>query len=290
MIELSAPAKVNLFLHVLGRREDGYHELVSRMQKVDLCDTLRISRRTSPGVAFFCSDKRLPTGNSNLAVLAATTYLHAAGFGSRCGLEIRLEKRIPVAAGLGGGSSDAGAVLRGLNTLFNNALPAEQLVALGGTLGADVPFFTVDYTAAVARGIGERLSAAADIEGFWILLVNPGISVSTRTVFENYALTTLSKNSTLPSFDESGLDRFCCAQMHNDLEAVTMASHPVIGTIKHSLIEDGATAAMMSGSGPTVFGLFSTERFTARQIDTLVDKFALAYGQHVYATRTYTGV
>jgi len=290
MIELSAPAKVNLFLHVLGRREDGYHELVTRMQKIDLCDTLHVSRRTSPGVAFSCSDKRLPTGTGNLAVLAAHTYLDAAGVDGRCGLEIRLQKRIPVAAGLGGGSSDAGAVLRGLNVLFDNALGAEQLIELGGTIGADVPFFTVACTAAIARGIGERLSPAADIEGFWILLVNPGISVSTRIVFENYALTTLSKNSTLPSFDKSGLDRFSCDQMHNDLEAVTMARHPVIGTIKHSLIENGAAAAMMSGSGPTVFGLFSTERFTARQIETLVDTFALAYGQHVYATRTYTGV
>ncbi len=290
MIELSAPAKVNLFLHVLGRREDGYHELVTRMQKIDLCDTLHISRRPSPGVDFFCSDKRLPTGDSNLAVLAAHTYLNAAGSGNRCGLEIRLEKRIPVAAGLGGGSSDAGAVLKGLNILFDNALGAEQLVELGGTIGADVPFFAAACTAAVARGIGERLSPAADIDGFWILLVNPGISVSTRTVFENYALTTRSKNSTLPSFDKSGLDRFCCDQMHNDLEAVTMVCHPVIETIKHSLIENGATAAMMSGSGPTVFGLFSTECFTARQIETLVDKLTLSYGQHVYATRTYTGV
>ncbi len=290
MIELSAPAKVNLFLSILGRREDGYHELVTRMQKIDLCDILRISRRTSPGVEFSCSDQRLPSGNGNLAVIAANKFLKAAGLCTRYGLDIRLEKRIPVAAGLGGGSSDAGTVLRGLNTLFNKVLPVEQLVEIGATIGADVPFFAVDYSAAVARGIGERLSAVPDVEGFWILLVNPGIRVSTRTVFENYALTTQSKNSKLTCFDKSGLNTFCCAQMHNDLEAVTIASHPVIDTIKHSLIEDGAAAAMMSGSGPTVFGLFSTELFTARQIDTLVNKFALAYGQHVYATRTYTGV
>lgn len=289
MIEISAPAKINLFLYVLNRREDGYHELVTRMQKIDLCDRVEISPVETPGIQLSCDHKSLPEDNKNLAVIAARKFLKAAGPWPHRGIRIRLEKNIPIAAGLGGGSSDAGAVLKGLNSLIDNPLPSDQLIDIAKTIGADVPFFAVEHTAVVATGIGEYLSPVADIEGFWILLVNPGISVSTRSVFENYALTTLSKNSKVTSFEYSGLSSFSPEQMHNDLEPVTLSSHPVIDTIKHSLIEAGAAAAMMSGSGPTLFGLFPIETFTASEISKLVDQFILVYGPRVYATRTYAG-
>jgi len=289
MIELSAPAKINLFLYVLSRREDGYHELVTRMQKIDLCDRIEISTTDTPGIQFKCDHKSLPAGNNNLAVIAARKFLKAAGLWPHRGIQIRLEKNIPIAAGLGGGSSDAGTVLKGLNTLIDTPFSPDQLVDIAKTIGADVPFFAVEHTAVVATGVGEYLSPVPDIEGFWILLVNPGISVSTRSVFENYALTTLSKNSKVSGFEYSGLSSFSPEQMHNDLETVTMSSHPVVETIKHSLIEAGAAAAMMSGSGPTLFGLFPLELFTASEINSLVDQFTIVYGRRVYATRTYAG-
>ncbi|MEE4166419.1 MAG: 4-(cytidine 5'-diphospho)-2-C-methyl-D-erythritol kinase [Desulfocapsaceae bacterium] len=289
MIELLAPAKINLFLSILGRREDGYHELVTRMQKIDLCDHLNISTRRSPGIHLSCSDKTLASGKNNLVVIAAEKFLKAAGLIFEYGLDIHLEKRIPVAAGLGGGSSDAGAVLKGLNTLFKTPLSAEQLVEIATTIGADVPFFTVDYPSAIASGIGERLSAAPDIEGFWIILVNPGIPVSTRAIFENYTLTTVPKNSKVPSFQKRRLTDFSVGQMHNDLEPVAILSQPVIETIKLSLLENGAVAAMMSGSGPTVFGLFPTEQYTEPEINTLVDRFTMVYGRRVYAARPFAG-
>ena len=289
MIELSAPAKINLFLHVVGRREDGYHELVTRMQKIDLCDKLIIRTVDRAGVKLSCSVKDLPADDNNLAVIAAQRFLEAAGLQSLHGLRIHLEKNIPISAGLGGGSSDAGTVLKGLNALFHYPLTSKQLVDIAITIGADVPFFATDYNAVVATGVGECLAPVPDLEGFWILLINPGFSVSTRSIFENFALTTLSKNSKVASFGNNGLNSFSPEQMHNDLEPVTMSSHPVIETIKQSLIEAGAAAALMSGSGPTLFGLFSMEDFTDSNINKLADQFTVVYGSKVYAIRTYAG-
>jgi len=288
VIELSAPAKINLYLHVLRRREDGYHELVTRMQKIALCDRLLIDCHGGSGVDFRCKDMVLPAHMSNLAEIAAEKFLEAARLEHR-GVRIVLEKNIPVSAGLGGGSSDAGSVLKGLNQLFGNPLSPAALMDLAKSIGADVPFFTVADKAVIARGIGERLSAVPDVKGFQILLVNPGFSVSTRAVFENFALTMVTKNSKLPSSRITGLDIFSLEQMHNDLEAVTMSSHSEIKAIKQSLIDAGAAAAMMSGSGPTVFGLFSTKAFTAQKMKDLEDQFKLVYGPRVYATHTYAG-
>ena len=289
MIELSAPAKINLFLYVLGRREDGYHELVTRMQKIALCDKLIIRTTDKPGVELYCSEEDLPTDDNNLAVIAAQRFLKTAGLLSLHGLQIHLEKNIPISAGLGGGSSDAGTVLKGLNTLFDYPLSSKQLADIAKAIGADVPFFAVEHSAVVATGFGECLDPVSDIEGYWILLINPGFSVSTRSIFENYALTTLSKNSNIASFGNNRLNTFSPEQMHNDLEPVTASSHPVIDTIKQSLIEAGAAAALMSGSGPTVFGLFPVEEFTVNNINELAGQFAIVYGPKVYTTRTYVG-
>jgi len=288
MIELLAPAKINLFLHVVHRRDDGYHELVTRMQKVDLCDRLEISTTDKPGIDFRCSDKDLATPD-NLVVTAARMFLKAAENFPFPGISIYLEKHIPVSAGLGGGSSDAGVVLSGLNRLLTTPFSSQELVEMAKAVGADVPFFAVDYTAVVAGGIGERMRPVDDIEGFWILLVNPGITISTRTVFENYALTTVAKNFKLASFRNNESDCFSVKQMHNDLEPVTVTECPVIEKIKESLMKAGAVSAMMSGSGPTTFGLFPTGEFTSEEIQRLVEQFSLVYGHRVYATRTYAG-
>lgn len=263
-LTIIAPAKVNLYLKVLGRRPDGYHELESVMQKLTLADELSFFPRAE-GISLACSDPALPGGEENLVWRAARLFLDFTGISG--GVRIRLEKRIPVAAGLGGGSSDAAAVLVALDRLFGAGLGEEQLADLGLRLGADVPFFVRPASAALARGIGERLAPVVGLTAGRLLLVNPGFAVSTRWVYENLALT--SKGNPYILAPESGalnngnsgpesLDFHIAPGpcFVNDLETVTIGRHPVIGEIKQSLLDFGARVALMSGSGPTVFGYF----------------------------------
>jgi 4-diphosphocytidyl-2-C-methyl-D-erythritol kinase len=263
-LTIAAPAKINLYLKVLGRRPDGYHELESVMQKLVLADQLTL-HRLAEGIALDCSDPALPIGEENLVWRAARLFLDYTGVTG--GVRIRLDKLIPVAAGLGGGSSDAAAVLLAMNRLFGAGLSEDQLADLGLRLGADVPFFVRAAPAALARGIGERLTPVTGLTSGQLLLVNPGFAVSTRWVYENLALTSggnpyilapesgaLTNGSSGPeSLDFHVAPSLCFV---NDLETVTIGRHPVIGAIKQALLDFGARVALMSGSGPTVFGYF----------------------------------
>jgi len=261
---IAAPAKINLYLKVLRRRPDGYHEIESVMQKLALADEISICRRDE-GINLACSDPALPVGEENLVWRAARLFLDQFDGGG--GVQIRLEKRIPIAAGLGGGSSDAAAVLVALNRKFNAGLSEDQLAGLGVRLGADVPFFVRSAPASLALGIGDRLSPAAGLTSGYVLLVNPGFAVSTRWAYENLALTSegnpyiLAPNSGALTSGNSGPESIdfhttINAGFVNDLEVVTIARHPVIGEIKQALLDFGAWVALMSGSGPTVFGCF----------------------------------
>lgn len=263
-LEILAPAKVNLFLAVLGRRPDGYHDLVSVMQKLELYDRVHL-RRSGPGISLHCSLPTIPADSRNLAWQAARHFFEQTGV--KDDVCITLQKEIPVAAGLGGGSSDAAAVLLGLNRLCATGLTEEVLQAMAARLGADVPFFVAAMTTALARGTGTELSSIEAPRGYWLVLVNPGFAVSTRWVYDNLLLTsagnpyTLPGYSNLPGYAASLLDRAFGHDngdpgLFNDLEAVTIGAHPLIRTIKEQLLRDGAFAALMSGSGPTVFGLF----------------------------------
>ena len=290
MISLQAPAKINLYLHVLGRRADGYHELVTRMQKLELCDLIRMSVEDAPGIRFTCDDPDLPVDSGNLAVRAVQGLLERVGLRDTVGVTLHLEKKIPVAAGLGGGSSDAGTVLKGLNGLLGEPCSRQDLLMLAAELGADVPFFTVDSQSVVAVGIGEKMQPAAVLRGYWVLLVNPGISVSTRWVFQNLALTKTEKNSKLRGFLDAGDEEFALAQMHNDLEPVTISRYPVVAEIKRLLLDQGAVAAMMSGSGATVFGLFNEGDYSEEKQNRLIGRLQSVYGRRVFATRPCAGV
>jgi len=263
-LTIAAPAKINLCLRVLRRRPDGYHEIESVMQKLAVADLLSL-RLQNEGIVLECSDPDLPVGEENLVWRAAWLFLEHIG--SSGGVGIRLDKRIPIAAGLGGGSSDAAAVLVALNRLFASGLSEDQLAELGVKLGADVPFFVRSAPASLALGIGERLLPVAGLASGYVLLVNPGFAVSTRWVYENLALTSggnpyiLAPNSGALTSGNSGPASFdfnaaSTAVFVNDLEAVTIARHPVIAEIKQALLGYGARVAMMSGSGPTVFGCF----------------------------------
>lgn len=246
-----APAKINLCLHVLGKRPDGYHELAMLMQRVSLYDTLRIALVAERGVRVVCKGVELPPGGENIAARAARRMLELSG--ADCGVEIAIDKAIPVAAGLGGGSSDAAAVLMGLDEMLSTALGKERLMAEGGKLGADVPFF-IFKEPAWATGIGNCLETVPSLAPLWYVLVNPGVAVSTAWVYQNLGLTSPGTVARMPGFLETtaGVVRL----LHNDLEGVTIPRYPVIASLKERLLGLGAAGALMSGSGPTVFGVF----------------------------------
>ncbi len=250
----SAPAKINLCLHVLGRRSDGYHELAMIMQRVSLYDKVRIELAgPEVGIQVECPGLELPPGGENIASRAARKMLFLAD--RSFGIRIRIEKNIPVAAGLGGGSSDAAAVVMGLNEMLDLNLGQRQLIEVGSTLGADVPFFIFQH-AAWATGIGDRLKKMENLPPVWYLLVNPGIAVSTAWVYGNLGLTSPVDGIKMPRF--SGARGELAGILHNDLERITLQRFPLLEKIKRSLITMGALGALMSGSGPTIFGLFET--------------------------------
>ncbi len=260
----SAPAKVNLCLRVLGRRADGYHDLLMLMQQVSLADEVEIVLRDEVGVRVACSGLALAAGEENIAARAARAVLGASDY--RGGVSVRIDKRIPVAAGLGGGSSDAAAVLCGLNRMLGAPLSQRQLLALGARLGADVPFF-VFGAAAWARGVGDLLDEVPALPPVWYVLVNPGFAVSTAWVYGNLGLTSPGDVAKLPEFSGSTGDLL--RLLHNDLEPVTLGRFPEVGRIKDALLQVGALGALMSGSGPTVFGVFSSEEAAGRACEQL---------------------
>jgi 4-diphosphocytidyl-2-C-methyl-D-erythritol kinase len=262
-VVLQAPAKVNFRLDVIARRPDGYHELRMIMQRINLCDQVTIRLSTAPEIKVSCGRKGVPDGEGNIAWKAAKTLLDLTDHS--CGVAIDIQKSIPVAAGLGGGSSDCATVMLGLNKLLGLDLSCEQLMEIGVTLGADVPFFLFQQTA-LAEGIGEKLTALKGLPPVWLVLVNPNLPVSTAWVYKNLQLTQRECLATIPnSFKDAAA---LCAILSNDLESVTIPEFPVISDIKDELRAAGALCSLMSGSGPTVFGLFSDE-VTARRAGDL---------------------
>ena len=252
-MKLLSPAKINLFLNVTGKRPDGYHELFSLMCCLDLIDTifLQFGLKT---IQIESSHPQIPLDDTNLAHRAATVFFNALNVND--GLKISIDKSIPVAAGLGGGSSNAASVLKGLNQHYGNPFSRNQLMSMGLGLGADVPFFIFGKPA-IASGIGEKLEAYPGHLPFHFLVVHPGFRVSTREVFQNLnlGLTKCEKKIKKPFSVKIGFNPGL--HLCNDLESVTASEYPVITSIKEQLLIHGALGALMSGSGPTVFGLFS---------------------------------
>jgi 4-diphosphocytidyl-2-C-methyl-D-erythritol kinase len=255
-IEKLAPAKLNLLLKITGLRNDGYHEIVSVFVPVALYDTLRIGKREW-GLDVHCDGRELPGGEENLVHRAATHFFENTGIDE--GAEIRLTKRIPVSSGLGGGSSDAAATLLGLNQLWGSPLTEGELEVIALCLGADVPFFLLRRPA-VARGIGEILSSIEGLPSFWYVIVSPHIMVSTAWAYSKVKLE-LTKKENLNKINDLGRAEINIPDiLSNDLERVTLGKYPFLRSIKTSLIELGALGSLMSGSGPSIFGLFNSEK------------------------------
>ncbi|MBW2622209.1 MAG: 4-(cytidine 5'-diphospho)-2-C-methyl-D-erythritol kinase [Deltaproteobacteria bacterium] len=275
-LSLRAAAKLNLHLSILGRRTDGYHLLNMVMIKLSLADQINLIRRDGHGINLTIQGADLPTGRDNLIVKAAEDFYNATEI--ERGVEMTLQKHIPVAAGLGGGSSDAAATLKGLNELYGSPLTQNELFNLGLALGADVPFFLFSGSTAFVEGIGERISPAPALPTTHFLLVNPGWPLSTAWVYNNYKLElTIKPKKLIPSsLNESSftINRV----LHNDLESVVLPQYPEVEKIKSLLVAEGASGALMSGSGPTVFGVFSRKRDSEQARERMI---VLGQGQWI---------
>ncbi len=255
-----AYAKINLSLDILGTLPNGYHEVRMIMQSLQLHDTITLKIAETPGITMTCSDTSLPVDAHNLAYRAAALFRDTYRISE--GIELHLEKKIPVAAGLAGGSSDAAAVLRGLNEMYGTPATAEELATLGVKLGADVPYCLMLGTA-LSEGIGERLTALSAAPDCHCLLVKPSAGASTKQIYTDYDVLVQTANIKHPDTDAL-LSALSADDYHtlvsglcNVLEPVTMRLVPEIATIKKTLQALGADGVLMSGSGPTVFALFS---------------------------------
>lgn len=258
-MRLQAFAKINLELDVLGKREDGYHEVRMIMQTIRMYDQLDMRKSVEPGIHLTTNKKYIPVDENNLVWRAAKLMMDTCGIME--GVSIHLHKVIPVAAGMAGGSSDAAATLVGMNRLFHCGLSKEKLMELGVQIGADVPYCVLRGTA-LAEGIGEKLTVLPPMPDCWILIGKPGISVSTK-----YVYTTLDLNTDTVHPDIDGMKKALedgnlygiTERMGNVLQDVTIPAYPEVERIKEQMKALGAVNAMMSGSGPTVFGIFDNE-------------------------------
>lgn len=286
-IILKGRAKINLTLDVVGKRENGYHDLEMIMQTVNLYDTIYIRKTKVPGIRLKANYSWLPTNEKNIAYRAAQLFFEESGING--GIAIEITKRIPVAAGLAGGSTDAAATLVGLNRLYETHYSREKLMEMGLKLGADVPFCIVRGTM-LAEGIGEELTPLTPMPQTYVVLVKPPISVSTAVVYKNLDLNQIKKHPetkiVIEALEKGNVQKIA-DHMSNVLEEVTIGMHSEIEDIKKDFMKHGAMGTMMSGSGSTVFGLFNT-----REAANKAAKFFKMHHniREVYVTTTYSPV
>lgn len=283
-MRLRALAKINLGLDILGKREDGYHEVRMIMQTIQMYDVLEIKKKEEPGISLSVNYPFVPCDERNLVYKAAQLLMDE--FQVKQGVTMRLEKFIPVAAGMAGGSSDAAAALVGINRLFKLGLSEKELMDRAVSIGADVPYCVMRGTA-LAEGIGEKLTKIAQVPRCYVLVGKPGINVSTKAAYESLQL---DKIKDRPDIDgmirdiENGDLYAMTSKMGNVFEPGIIARYPVIQQIKDLMEENGALKAMMSGSGPTVFGIFD-EKEKMEKAAAILRESKLA--KTVFSTQVY---
>ena len=280
-LHLESPAKVNLRLEILKRREDGYHELRTILQKIGLHDTLHFSLKMEKGVSITTDHPKLPVGKDNLVFRAAQSVLKVSGY--KGGIHIEIEKRIPLGAGLGGGSSNAATTLKAMNQLLKSNLSKKELMEMGLEIGADVPFFFLEG-AAIGLGIGERLKKIK-LPILYFVLIYPNYEVSTRWAYQNFVLTNQRIHFNLHKFLKTpeGISHI----LFNHLEEVVSRKYPQIDVMKKILLSAGALGSLMTGSGPTVFGIFPEEK-SATEAYERVKKLVGRKGWVVFNTHSIT--
>lgn len=250
-------AKINITLDVTGKREDGYHLLEMIMQSVDIRDVIHIEKH--PEIVLTTDRYYIPTDRRNTVYKACELFSEASGI--KGGAKIHIEKKIPVAAGMAGGSSDAGAVLKALNTLYGNPFTEKELLELGLKLGADVPF-TMKGGTYLCTGVGEIMEKLPDFSGYTVVTAKPSFGVSTREVFSRYSTERVFRHPDtrkVIEYMEEGNLKGVSENMKNLLENVTIPSHPIIKTIKNTMVKKGALGSLMTGSGSSVFGFFDDD-------------------------------
>lgn len=283
-IRLKARAKINLGLDVLGKREDGYHEVRMVMQTIGIYDRLIITRIPEDEIRIKSNLEFLPLNENNLIYKAAKLLKEEYGYEG--GVEVDLNKFIPVAAGMAGGSTDAASTLFGINKLCNLKMSQHKMMKLGLRLGADVPYCVMRGTA-LAEGIGEKLTSLKPMPHCWILVAKPPVNVSTKLVYENLDISEVVEHPDIDGIikaieaqDVTGV----AEKLGNVLEQVTIPLYPVIDTIKKDMLEHGALNSLMSGSGPTVFGIFPDEETAVKCQAFLKEK---GQARQVYVTETF---
>lgn len=288
-LDLKAYGKINLGLDVVRRREDGYHEVRMIMQTVRVYDAIELNRTEEEGIRLSTNLYYLPDNENNLGYRAAKLLMDE--FGIRDGVEIKMKKFIPVAAGMAGGSSDAAAVLFGINKMFGLGLSEKELMERGVRLGADVPYCIMRGTA-LSEGIGEILTPLPPMPQCRVLIAKPSVSVSTKHVYESLNLSSLgaevhpdidAMRAAIENKDLSGV----VSQLGNVLETVTIPENPVIQTLKDKMMEMGADGSLMSGSGPTVFGLFTNQTAAQAAYEELRYGRSQDLAKQVYLTSFY---
>lgn len=278
-----APAKINLTLDVKGKRPDGYHELETIMHQISLADVVRLRRRPK-GIKVVTDSSLIPVDENNLAWRAAAEFFDVIG--NRGGASIYIEKRIPVGAGLAGGSTDAAAVIKGLNTMYECNLEKNEILEIGARIGSDVPFCIQGGTV-LARGRGEQMTPLHLARPLSLVLVYPGFSVSTREVYQGLAdreILVRPDNRGVGEGLERGQLELVCRGMANVLETVTIDWHPEIADIKQRMMGTGAVKALMSGSGPTVFGVFRSQEAAVQTCDIIRNHY-----QEVFTALSWRG-
>lgn len=283
-MRLRALAKINLGLDVLRKREDGYHEVRMIMQTIQMYDVLEIQKSDTPGITLTTNLPYIPTDEKNLVYQAAKLLMDE--FHIQEGISMNLEKFIPVAAGMAGGSSDAAAAFVGVNRLFNLGLSEEELMKHAVKVGADVPYCIMRGTA-LAEGIGEKLTRLPQLPHCYVLVGKPGVNVSTRLAYENLNLAGISRHPDIDGMieDISRGDLYAMAsKMENVFEPGIIGKYPVIQEIRDLMEAKGALKAMMSGSGPTVFGIFDDEEKIAAAAAALRES---KLAKTVFATEVY---
>ncbi len=272
VLTMSAPAKINLSLDITGKLENGYHTLEMILQTISLKDEILMEKQAD-GITLCCDHPLVPQDDRNICHKAARAFFLKTRI--QGGIKIKIQKKIPIGAGLAGGSTNAAAVLKGLNILYDAGLSLEELMEIGLQCGADVPFCLMGGTC-LTRGIGERLSRLTDFTGVHAVLIMPGFSVSTAWVYQNYRMDNAMKHpDTQAILSAMRLNDIAkvAREMKNVLETVTAVKYPEIEGIKRDLKNSGALGSMMSGSGPSVFGLFENREKAQRAVASLQDQY-----------------
>jgi len=283
-IRLKSPAKINLYLKVLRKRKDGYHQIKTVFERIDLFDEVLLKTRKDQRIKIYCRHPGVPIDNSNLVYKAAE--LLKADFGSKStGLDIRLKKRIPVAAGLGGGSSNAASVLVGLNKLWKLGLNKEKLRHYAGKIGSDVPFFVTSSSFAIGTGRGEKIKSLSKLGVLWHILVVPYNNLSTKEIYSSLNLR-LTKNEDNVNMLVRALKNFDLSRLKdciiNDLEDVASKKLPKLLHIKEKLKKLGVGVFCLSGSGPAIFGILKSKKEAEQKARQLKSR-----NLQVFVVRTY---